>query len=269
MSTIRITYAWLDNTQCDVDFVAQELVRVGVQVKLGHWNIRAGRSLWEQIERFIQEETGADAWLIYATQNSLGSKACKDEFSYALDSAFDRRGNNFPVIALFPGPVDKSLIPAGNRTCLYASLADLEWKERVKAAAGPSLERPQLEPFTIQIHRDISAGSHRLAIEVRPREGTWSPFFGAVPLSEKDRVQPHIMHGPRGQVLQGGAPSNTDEAPSSNDAWWVMIAQNGATPAQSYYIHCNELPSRLAFGVNGGKPQFIVADLPLYALQCA
>jgi len=268
MSTILITYAWNDNAQCDVDFVAQELVRVGVQVKLGRWNI--GGRLWEQIERYIQEETESDAWLIYATQNSLGSKGCKAEFSYALDRAFNRRCNNFPVIAVFPGPVDNSLLAAGNRICLCVSLTDPEWKERVKAAAeerSPCLARPQLEPFALQIHRDNAAAVHRLAIEVRPRAGAWSPFFAAVPLSEKDRVQPHIMHGPRGQVLRGGAPADTGEAPYSNDAWWVMFAQNEATPTQSYYIHCTELPSRLAFGVNGGRPQFIVGDLLLYALQ--
>jgi hypothetical protein len=270
MSTIWITYAWGDNTQCDVDFVAQELVGVGAQVKLDRWNIRTGRRLWEQIERFIQEETESDAWLIYATQNSLGSEACKEEFSYALDRTLDKRGNNFPVIAIFPGPVDNSLLPAGIRTRLNVSLTDLEWNERVKAAAegrSPSLARPKLEPFTIQIYRDNSAVGHRLAIEVRPRAGKWSPFFAAVPLSEKDRVQPHIMHGPRGRVPQGGALFNTGEAPSSNNAWWVMFAQNEATPTQSYYIYCDELPSRLAFGVNNGRPQFIAGDLQLYAAQ--
>jgi hypothetical protein len=272
MPTIWITYAWDDNTQCDVDFVAQELVRVGVQVKLGHWNIRAGGRLWEQIKRFIQEEAGSDAWLIYATQNSLGSKACREEFSYALDHAFNSRGDKFPVIALFPGPVDNSLVPAGDRTCLNVSLIDPVWTERVKAAAEeriPSLARPQLEPFTIQVHRDRYAAAHRFAIEVRPRAGTWSPFFAAVPLSEKDRVQPHITQGARGQVPQGGELSSSGEAPSSNDAWWVMFAQNEATPIQSYYVHCKELPSRLAFGVNGGQPQFVVADLPLYVLKYA
>ncbi len=270
MPTIWITYAWNDNTQYDVDFVAQELVRVCVQVNLDHWNIRAGRRLWEQIERFIQDETQADAWLIYATQNSLGSEECKKEFSYAVDRVHDKRGNNFPIIAIFPGPVDNSLIPAGIRTRLSVSLTDLQWKEQVKAATegqGPSLARPQLEPFTIQIHRGDSAVGHRLAIEVRPREGTWSPFFAAVPLSEKDRVQPHLVQGPRGRVPQGGELHNAGEAPSNNNAWWVMVAQNEATPTQSYYIHCNELPSRLAFGVNGGRPQFVVGDLQLYASQ--
>ncbi len=268
MPTILISYAWNDNAQSDVDFAAQELVRVGLKVKLNHWNIRAGKRLWEQIEHFIQEETESDAWLIYATQNSLSSEVCKEEFSYALDQVLKRRGNNFPIIAVFPGPVDASLIPAGNRTCLNVSLTDLEWKEQVKAVTelrSPSPARPQLEPFTIHIHQGNSVAGNHLAIEVRPREGTWSPFFAAVPLSEKDHVRPHIMHGPRGQVSRDGDLFNAGEAPSNNNAWWVMFAQNEATPTQSYYIHCNDLPSRLAFGVNGGRPQFTVEDLQLYA----
>jgi hypothetical protein len=47
----------------------------------------------------------------------------------------------------------------------------------------------------------------------------------------------------------------------------VMYARNEATPTHSYYIHCRELPSRLAFGVNGRQPQFVVADLHLYPSQ--
>jgi hypothetical protein len=270
MSTIWITYAWEDNTNGDVDFVAQELVRAGVHVKLHHWNIRAGKRLWEQVERFIQDEAESDAWLIYATQNSLGGEARREELSCAFNRVISRRDNTFPIISLFPGPIDNGLMPAGTRTRLYASLTDLEWKERVKAAAegrSPSLARPQLEPFTIQLHGDASDAGQRLAIEVRPRAGIWSPFFAAVPLSEKDRVQPHIMHGPRGRVPLGGALLNKGEAPSSDNVWWVMFAQNEATPTQSYFIHCSEPPSRLAFGVNGGRPQFIIGDLQLYTSQ--
>ncbi len=270
MPTICITYAWDDNKQSDVDFVAQELIGVGLQIKLYHWNIRAKRPLWEQVEKCIHLETESDAWLIYATQNSLGSESCREEISDAFHRARKRRGNDFPLIVVFPGPVDNSLIPAGIRTLLNVSLTDLEWKEKVKAAAerrSPSLARPRLEPFTIQIYRNDSEGSHRLAIEVRPRAGTWSPFFAAIPLPEKDRVQPHIVKGPRGRVPQDSDLSNTGEAPSNNESWWVMFAQNEATPTQSYYIQCSELPSRLAFGVNGGRPQFVVGDLQLYATQ--
>ncbi len=267
MSTIWITYAWDDNTLGDVDFVAQELARVCLQVRIDHWNIQAGRRLWDQIEHFIQKENESDAWLIYATQKSLGSEARRDEFSDAIDRTLSIRGDDFPIVALFPGPIDNSLIPPKIRTLVYTSLTDLEWIKRIKVAAerrSPSSARAQLEPFTVQIYRDDPAVGHRFAIEVRPRAGTWSPFFAAVPLPEKERVQPKIMLGSRGRVPQDSALLDTGEASSNDNAWWVMFARNEATPTQSYYIHCSELPSRIAFGVNGGRPQFIVGDLQLY-----
>jgi hypothetical protein len=34
MATVWITYAWADNQHNDIDFVAQELGRVGLTVKL-------------------------------------------------------------------------------------------------------------------------------------------------------------------------------------------------------------------------------------------
>src|SRR3712207_6961483 len=44
----------------------------------------------------------------------------------SLDRALHTRDENFPVIGLFPSPVDKSLIPAGIRTRLYVSLRSEE-----------------------------------------------------------------------------------------------------------------------------------------------
>jgi hypothetical protein len=267
MSTIRITCAWDDNTLGDVDYIAQELTRVCLQVKIDHWNIRAGRRLWEQIENIIQKENESDAWLMYATQKSLGSEVRREEYSDAIERTLSRRGDDFPIIALFPGPIDHSLIPITIRTLVYVSLTDLEWIERIKVAAerrSASTARTHLEPFTVQIYRNDPAAGQGLAIEVRPRAGTWSPFFAAVPLSEKDRVQPQIILGPHDRVPQDSVLIDTGEAPSSDNGWWVMFARNEATPIQSYYIRCVELPSRLAFGVNGGRPQFIVSDLQLY-----
>ena len=113
---------------CDVDFVAQELVRTGLTVKLDRWNIEAGKRLWQQIENFISNSEESDAWILYATQNSLGSEACKEEYSYALDRALHQRGTTFPIIGLFPSSVDDSLIPAGLRTRLCVSITDPDWK---------------------------------------------------------------------------------------------------------------------------------------------
>ena len=261
MATIWITYAWADNTNNDVDFAAQELLGVGLVVNLDRWNIQAGTRLWEQIERFIQDPTLCDAWILYATQNSLGSQPCKEEFAYALDRALNSRGEVFPVIGLFPGPVDNSLIPAGIRTRLYVSFTDPDWKERIKAAAegrAPSIARPSVMPYLLQVHTAQVETSRNYSIEVRPRAGTWAPFFAAIPIAEKGSVNPYIMLGPSSRPTGSGMLFMSGEGTTADGAWWMMFAQNEATPTQSYYINCDTLPSKLAFGVNGGRPQFVV-----------
>jgi hypothetical protein len=260
MATVWITYAWEDNKDADVDFIAQELGRTGLTVKLDRWNIQAGRRLWQQLENFISNPNESDAWILYATQNSLGSEACKEEYSYALDRALHQRGSAFPIIGLFPSTVDNSLIPAGLRTRLYVSITDPDWKERIKATAeghAPAITSTIVQPFTIDIHKNGS----RYTIEVRPRAGTWSPFIAAIPINEKDRVSPNILHGPRGKIPQGGALFNTGTGTSDDGVWHFLFAQNEATPTQSYFIGCNELPSKLVFGVLNGQPQYTVEGL--------
>jgi len=51
---------------------------------------------------------------------------------------------------------------------------------------------------------------------------------------------------------------NTGESQSPDGRWWVVAAGNEATPSRSYFVWCKVLPSRIAFGVNGRKPQFEV-----------
>lgn len=98
MKTLWITYCWEDYKNGDVEFIAQELEKIGVSVKLDRWNIQAGKRLWEQIDKFISHPNECDAWAIIATQNSLGSEPCKEEVAYALDRALNTRGQTFPLI---------------------------------------------------------------------------------------------------------------------------------------------------------------------------
>jgi len=263
-ATIWITYAWSDNQDRDVDFIAQELRRAGLEVKLDRWNIEAGSRLWEQIERFIQSEDETDAWLLYATSNSLGSEPCKEEFAYALDRALKSRGRGFPVIGLFPGPVNDDLIPAGIRTRLYVSTTDPDWKERIKASAegrSPDVARPELEPYQLRTH-SVSGG---YLLEVRPRAGTWYPFVVGVPLNEKENLGEH-------PIVLPGAP-NTPPSPqggimtqyngmgeaegSDGSRWWSISPMGEATPAKSFYIYVENIPSAIIFGSKQG-PQFTV-----------
>lgn len=252
MATIWVTYAWADNQSGDVDFIAQELDAAGLKVKLDRWNIKAGARLWDQIAEFIQSPAQCDAWLLVATQASLGSEACREEYAYALDRALNLRGTTFPVMALFPATVDQALIPAGIRTRLYVSLRDPDWKERIVAAAenrDANLPRPSIAPYHLTVHRP-PAPSSGFAIEVRPRAGSWTPFFAAIPLGEKDRVKLHIMHGPSGRIPSGGILVLTGEGTRGD--WAFCYAQNEATPTMSYYVFCSELPSKLLFGVDEG-----------------
>lgn len=261
MASIWITYAWNDNYEGDVDFCAQELEDTGLAVKLDRWNIRAGLRLWPQIETFIQRPSECDAWLLYATVNSLGNEACKEEFVYALDRAIHERGQAFPIIALFPSTVDSSLIPAGIRTRLYVSLTDPDWRERIKAAAEglePSISRRQLDPFFLEIYHPIDGIRKRYSIEVRPRAGSWSPFLAAIPFEEQDEVNPSLAFGATGRVPSGSILFHTKRGPSEDEMWWVMIASNEATPTQSYYIMADALPSKILFGIDRSNDQYLV-----------
>jgi hypothetical protein len=259
MATLWITYAWTDNQSGDVDFIAQELDAAGLTVKLDRWNLKAGARLWDQIAEFIQSPAQCDAWLLVATQASLGSEPCREEYAYALDRALKARGATFPVIALFPSSVDQALIPAGIRTRLYVSLGDSDWMERVVAAAenrAQDLHRPRVAPFDLTVHRQPSPSAGRV-IEVRPRAGSWSPFVAAIPLAEKDQVNLCILHGPPGQPPSGGALFNTGEGTFGK--WAFCFAQNEATPTMSYYLFCAQLPSKVCFGADGG-PQYTVEN---------
>jgi TIR domain len=259
-SMIWLTYAWDDNKCGDVDFVAQEL-SAAVTVKLDRWNLSAGKRLWEQIAGFIQYPQESDAWLIYATQTSLGSEPCREEFAYALDRALYSRGENYPIIALFPGPVDRCLIPAGIRTRLFVSLTDPDWKERIIAAAegrSPQVSHQQRQAYHVQIHPYEGPPSNsKWVIELRPRAGTWSPAFVVIPIDERDTVAPEIWRGAAGRVPRASS-MNKGEGTANKGQLYLLHACDEITPTQSLYVFCKSLPSRLGFGVYEGTPQYTI-----------
>lgn len=275
MAKIWITYAWQDNKQKDIDFIAQELGQEGISVKLDRWNIGAGIRLWEQIASFISDPKESDAWLFIATSASLQSEPCKEELAYALNRALDSRDKAFPVIALFLGPVDPTLLPPSISTRLYVSITDPDWKERIRAAAEGRAHAPTraaVEPYYLKIHTDQPVTIHSkavggmpvggtvtfgqpIAIEVRPRAGVWGPFVAAIPFVEKARVNPEIGAGNCDYPRWGGpkGPHGNEQ----NSHWWIMGCDDQATPTTSYYIWCDSLPTMLTFGARGG-PQYTV-----------
>ncbi len=258
MATVWLTYAWKDNEDQTVDFIAQELRAAGVAVKLDRWNIGAGGRLWEQIERFITSPEQSDAWILVATQNSLASEPCKEEFAIALQRALETRGGKFPVIGLFPGEVEQALIPASIKARLYVAMTDPEWKERIKAAAegrDGEINRPNVDPFYLRVHHvqpgTVGGAEQPIAIELRPRAGYWGPTVVAVPVSEKDKFK-HVMFGPPNYPVWNGMTFTAPAGPSDDGTMWFQRFDDQATPIKSIYFWVSSIPKTVLFGALKG-----------------
>ncbi|UCM49361.1 toll/interleukin-1 receptor domain-containing protein [Aeromonas caviae] len=261
MKKVWITYSWLDNDSKDVEFIAQQIEGKGFEVRMDRWDISAGRRLWEQIDTFISRPEESDAWIFYATQNSLGSEPCKEEFAYALQRSLSSRSESFPLIGLFPSAVEKDLIPAGVSTRLYVSLEDQNWLERLSASIDghkPNIHRESLEPFFYKLH-ETGNGQFNYVFEVRPRAGNWAQPFVAIPSDEVERTRWMMPVTARvagsGRVPMFNDFSNLHSKPSGDKKWFCCIMDEDATPSKSIYLYLKELPSSIVFGSSIDKNQ--------------
>jgi len=119
--TLWLSYAWVDNEDADVDFVVRKLESHGVEVRLDRTRIVAGHRLWQQIDRNLQADDLA-GFAICATENSLRSEACQEELAIALDRVLRQKGLSFPLIGIFPTPIERQTIPSAIATRLYVNL---------------------------------------------------------------------------------------------------------------------------------------------------
>lgn len=253
MLNLWLTYAHADNLDGDVDFLAQELGKLGIKVHLDRWVVGAGLRLWEQIASGIKS---SDLWLIYATGNSLNSPACKEELAYAMDNALASRGAAYPVIALFPGGFDSSILPPSLKVRLCISTTDDNWKERILSAAQgrpPEIQRPLLDPFFIKTYH-IPGAHYPFVIEVRPRAGVWSPFIAAVLSVEggwegDERV---LVLGAKAAPDPNAGSALFNVGTGTNGEWsFIQIGNPQPSPTLSAYINCKVLPRKLLFGAPG------------------
>lgn len=248
MKKLWISYAWKDNEQSDVDFLAQEIRKAGIDVKIDRWSLIAGRRLWEQIGKNIESNEECDAWAIFATENSLNSEPCKEEIAIALDRALRSRGDNFPLIGIFPSSIGAELIPPAIRTRLYVRLSDQDWLQRIISAVegvSPNVNRPEIAPFFSKLYPTPET----TIIEVRPRVGRWFPVIVAVPIAEKEKIRV-VLPGPSGMPAQTTFVSFSEgTSPDRKYSFWMV--EHVADPQNSVYIYCNSLPSELYCGPNG------------------
>jgi hypothetical protein len=243
-----LTYAWTDNHQQDVDFVIQELTRRGIDVHYDRAQLLTGRRLWSQIDASISDPSKSDAWALVATKSSLESEPCQEEIAYALDRALRTRGGTFPLIGIFPTPLDRLLIPSAIATRLYVTLKDAKWADTVAAdLRGEAKPAPgSVQPFVFTEHSRTGGGT---TIEMRPRSGQWYPGIIVVPLAERA-----LLLG----VEQGapGVPPRTSMTGSSSvtseDGTFVGRSVNHAiTNELSMFVHFSAKPSEVRFGTQG------------------
>lgn len=203
-----LTYAWVDNEDFDIDHIVAELEKVGLQVNLDRRQLVPGQRLWPQIDQAISDPATTDAWAIFATENSLMSEPCLEELSYALDRALRCRGSAFPIIGIFPKPIDRKHIPSALATRLYVNLNSRDWVDQIVAGVQQlPLSDPvtSIEPFVYRAHKL----PNQIVLEIRPRSGRWYPCTIAVPTQEITILQ-SIIVSPEGRPPLGGMTTSSE-----------------------------------------------------------
>lgn len=261
MGRLWLTYAWKDNEEDDVDHVVAELRAGGIEVNLDRVHIVPGRRLWAQIDQGIMDPA-TSAWAIYVTENSLRSEPCQEELAYALDRALRSRGSEFPLIGLFPGAMDRELIPSAIATRLYVNLRENDWVQQVcdgvAGLRGASIPPP--EPYGHALHP--IDGDY--VLEVWPRTGHWAPTYAIVAEAEKHKMK-SLTRAPRG-VLDGMRAFTGGEG--TQHGFYGRSLGDAVDAVNVAQIRFSELPEWVEFGPESGpRHRMTFAAKPLDITQ--
>jgi hypothetical protein len=145
---------------------------------------------------------------------------------------------------------------------LGVSLEDRDWAERVTAALQgrkPAITRPKVDPIFVQVH-SLAGGVP--VVELRPRIGTVSPYFVAVP--KKATKVFDTLEGPPGTPPNGGMLQMYTRG--ENNDYHVVSARGPLSQTNSVYLFFREgkLPDHLVFrapGENEIRVGVCLADL--------
>jgi hypothetical protein len=242
-----LTYAWKDNEDEQVDYVAQEISQRGIEVCVDRTHLIPGQRLWPQLDKAISDPANCDAWAIYVTENSLRSEPCLEELAYALDRALRTRGTSFPIMGIFPAPLDRAIIPSAIATRLYVDLRMKDWAARV--ADGARIVAPSASPQTVPPFdfRKWSEGNGAPVYEVRPRAGRWYPFVLLVKKEERSLLRT-IAHGPAGRLPRTSMVSHDGSISAENGALQGEQISNVIDPLNSAFAYFVSPPSQIVFG---------------------
>jgi hypothetical protein len=255
MPVLWLTYAWRDNEENEVDFVISELRRAGLTVAFDRAVLVPGQRIWPNLDRAISNPATCDAWAIYVTQHSLESEPCREELAIALDRALARRGDQFPLIGIFPQAIDRGLIPGTLRTRLYVNLEHPNWAAQVAAGVAgvpPQVELGELKPFHLAVHR----WREKFVIEVRPRAGRWGPFVVTVPTQEAGLIE-HITPGLPGEVTGNGNAHDYGEVLRADGNHVGLRFSDTINALTSAFIYLSAMPSEIDFGDLRGQVHLV------------
>lgn len=259
MPRLWLTYAWKDNEAEQVDLVVQELQNAGVEVAYDRVQLVAGQRLWPQLDAAIRDPRTA-GWALYATANNLRSEACQEELAYALDRALRTRGGTFPLIGIFPEPMDPAIVPSAIQTRLHVSLLDPGWATRVaKGLVGEAAPPASAARHNAYLHAHMDNG--RLVLEVRPLAGRWHPFVFMLRNSEREMLS-SLGYGPSGRVPWANLVLGSQQVEGSGGYSGIQI-ENPVDAMNSAYawFRSGANPTEVAFGQRGAE--LIRAQRPL------
>ncbi|WP_181180448.1 toll/interleukin-1 receptor domain-containing protein [Mesorhizobium sp. B1-1-7] len=248
MTKLWLTYAWVDNEAEEVDFIAQQLRSLGIDVHLDRTHLVRGQRLWPQLADAISNPAKTDALAFYVTENSLRSEPCREELNYALTRTLDARTAGFPIIGIFPRKISPELIPPAIRSRIYVHLTESDWDKRILEAAirvPPGPGGRHIAPFHLAWVKNRGG---QYILEVRPRAGRWYPFIFL--LKEAERVLLQLgMHGPSGEPPAGSMTSTAELRP--HEGYSGIEIHQAVDATMSAYLVFSGLPSQVVFGQRG------------------
>jgi hypothetical protein len=258
MPKLFLTYAWRDNEDSKIDYLASVLKRQNVDALIDKWTIPGGMKLWDKIDRAIADPD-LDGWAIFATRASLQSEACREELAYALDRALSVRGDQFPLIGIFLEALERQEIPSPIRVRRYVLLSDPTWPQIVAQSLAGKASESDLSSLGPVITKWHPPGPTQQILELRPRIDFWHPAVVLLPEAEADAIDMHAAAGPPGHPPAASITmaANIELADPLGRKWKGQRIDQQISPNQSLYLWLKARPSKLIFGAVNG-PQYVM-----------
>ena len=239
MPTVWITFATEDNVQGDIDYLAQEIARCGWRTRMHPMFPAEDEKIDRLMPAFLTRSEQSDAWILYGSARAL-EQGRAQRIATVLDAAIEIRGS-FPAIGLFPRRRGESL-----RLTHTIAVDDSDWRARLGDALGCDLSEPEQEGVVPGYYATIHQGQGEFTFECRPKMGRWDSFMFAIPPEDRARVKPVVIG------------EEAEEGFSDDAEWYYRVSRRAATPTDSYRVLLHDLPSRIAFGKEGGEDMVIL-----------